>query len=448
MNTVLKGNQFEDKVFNILQDEVEKGTIPILLQCCKFQRKPKYYSKDREKPIEFDISIEVTPVGAENYQLLYIAECKNYGGKISIDNIEEFVEKVNQVSGKNVKAVFVFSGELQSGVHTYAKNKGVMLIHVSENNLTKILLHNKKNKAIINPDWTASIHNNNTNIDPNLTHIDQNKWDKIIEKVFLKSLGNRINSDEPTSSLSQIERLSKENIENFAQNILSKINPAILNGIANLAIEELSCFLKTEYDIMVYEDQTVYDLFKLDVKGYCDPLKREIYINREIIGTESHLFTLAHEFAHILLHADTSLKQSDYNSLEDSKFNPLTRKHNLENDKNWIEWQANQFASALLMPKDALKMRLILNQKLLGINRVGQLFLDDQECNKFDYIKITSELSSFFNVSKAMLKYRMDDLDLIRYSETNPTKWRSIMNPNNEPELVSDIIRRAILRYS
>jgi len=133
--------------------------------------------------------------------------------------------------------------------------------------------------------------------------------------------------------------------------------------------------------------------------------------------------------------------------LEDSKFNPLTRKHNLENDKNWIEWQANQFASALLMLKDALKIRLILNQKLLGINRVGQLFLDDQECNKFDYIKITSELSSFFNVSKAMLKYRMDDLNLIRYSETNPTKWRSIMNPNNEPELIGDIMRRAILRY-
>lgn len=448
MNTVLKGNQFEDKVFDLLQNEVEKGTIPLLLQCCKFQRRPKYYSRDREKPIEFDLSIEVTPIGAENYQLLYIVECKNYSGKISIDNIEEFVEKVNQVSGKNVKAVFVFSGELQSGVHTYAKNKGVMLIHVSENNLTKILLHNKKNKAIINPDWTASIHNNNTNIDPNLTHIDQNKWDKIIEKVFLKSLGNRINSDEPTSSLSQIERLSKENIENFAQNILSKINPAILNGIANLSIEKLNCFLKTEYDITVYEDQTVYDLFKLDIKGYCDPKKREIYINQEIAGTDNHLFTLAHEFAHILLHADTGLNQSDYNSLEDSKFNPLTRKHNLENDKNWIEWQANQFASALLMPKDALKMRLILNQKLLGINRVGQLFLDDQECNKFDYIKITSELSSFFNVSKAMLKYRMDDLDLIRYSETNPTKWRSIMNPNNEPELVSDIIRRAILRYS
>lgn len=448
MNTVLKGNQFEDKVFNILQDEIQKGTIPLLFKCCKFQRKPKYYSKDREKPIEFDISIEVTPLGAENYQLLYIAECKNYSGKISIDNVEEFVEKVNQVSGKNVKAVFVFSGELQSGVQTYAKNKGVMLINVTEDNLTNIILHNKKNNYKITQDWTASIDNNTINFNLNSAHIDQNKWDEIIEKILTKSLGNRVNSDEPTSSLSQIERLSKENIENFAQKILSKINPAILNGIANLSIEELICFLKTEYDIILYEDQTVYDLFKLDVKGYCDPLKREIYINREIIGTESHLFTLAHEFAHILLHADTSLKQSNYDNLQDSRFNPLTGKHSLQNDKNWIEWQANQFASALLMPKDALKMRLILNQKLLGINRVGQLFLDDQECNKFDYIKITSELSSFFNVSKAMLKYRMDDLNLIRYSEANPTKWRSIMNPNNEPELVSEIIRRAILRYS
>lgn len=446
MNTVLKGNQFEDKVFNILQDEVEKGTIPIFLQCCKFQRKPKYYSKDREKPIEFDISIEVTPVGAENYQLLYIAECKNYSGKISIDNVEEFVEKVNQVSGKNVKAVFVFSGELQSGVQTYAKNKGVMLINVTEDNLANIILHNKKNNYKITQDWTESIDSNNDFIADSI-NIDQQKWDEIIEKILTKSFGKTTEKSELKSSLSQIERLSKENIEKFAQTVLYKINPAILNGIANLSIEELSIFLETEYGISIYLDQTVYNLFNLDVKGYCNPKKREIYINQEIADTDNHLFTLAHEFAHILLHADTGLNQSDYNSLEDSKFNPLTRKHNLENDKNWIEWQANQFASALLMPKDALKMRLILNQKLLGINRVGQLFLDDQECNKFDYIKITSKLSSFFNVSRAMLKYRMDDLNLIRYSETNPTKWRSILNTNNEPELLGDIMGRAILRY-
>lgn len=446
MNTVLKGNQFEDKIFDLLQNEVEKGTIPLLLQCCKFQRKPKYYSKDREKPIEFDISIEVTPVGAENYQLLYIVECKNYSCKISIDNVEEFVEKVNQVSGKNVKAVFVFSGELQSGVHTYAKNKGVMLINVTEDNLTNIILHNKKNNYKITQDWTESIDYNNDLIDDSV-NIDQQKWDEIIEKILTKSLGKTTEKSELKSSLSQIERLSKENIEKFAKTVLYKINPAILNGIANLSIEELSIFLETQYGISIHLDQTVYNLFNLDIKGYCDPKKREIYINQEIAGTDSHLFTLAHEFAHILLHADIGLNQSDYNNLEDSKFNPLTRKHNLENDKNWIEWQANQFASALLMPKDALKMRLILNQKLLGINRVGQLFLDDQECNKFDYIKITSELSSFFNVSKAMLKYRMDDLNLIRYSEKNSTRWRSIMNPNNEPELIGDIMRRAILRY-
>lgn len=188
MNTVLKGNQFEDKVFDILQDEVEKGSIPLLLQCCKFKKKPKYYSKDREKPIEFDISIEVTPIGAENYQLLYIAECKNYSGKISIDNIEEFVEKVNQASGKNVKAVFVFSGELQSGVQTYAKNKGVMLINVTEDNLTNIILHNKKNNYKITQDWTESIDYNNGLI-ADSANIDKQKWDEIIEKAFTISLG-------------------------------------------------------------------------------------------------------------------------------------------------------------------------------------------------------------------------------------------------------------------
>ncbi len=57
--------------------------------------------------------------------------------------------------------------------------------------------------------------------------------------------------------------------------MLYKIIPAILNGIANLSIEELSIFLETEYDISIYLDQTVYKLFKLDIKGYCDHKKEK-----------------------------------------------------------------------------------------------------------------------------------------------------------------------------
>lgn len=449
MNTVLKGNQFEEKAFKLIEDEVNNGNIPILPQCCKFQRKPKYYSKNREANIEFDISIEITPKGAANYQLLYLIECKDYSSKVSVDNIEEFTSKINQVAGENVKGVFIFTSELQSGAYTFAKNKGLMLIKVLADDTTDILLHNAKNSMQSDSPltWSERVKDVLEEKNAGSHHNNDITWDDVVQTVITNALNTKSAKASLESSLTRIERLSKLHIEQFSQNILMAIDPLIVNGQQKLQESDLISHIKKTYNIEIEYDPTINALFASDIKGYCNPKKGIIYLNETIIETESHLFTIAHEFGHILLHTDTGLKQKDYDKMESSQFNLDTEKHELTNDKNWLEWQANQFAACLLMPKDAVLLRLIIWQLSNGISKTGTVFLDNQPCNKADYSNMITSLSEFFNVSKATVKYRMESLGLIRYCKNNPIDWRNIMNPDNEGEYIKGIIGRMMRRF-
>ncbi len=202
--------------------------------------------------------------------------------------------------------------------------------------------------------------------------------------------------------------------------------------------------IQDTYGIQLIDNINISTIQGLEVKAYCSLKTKQIFIDPKIRNEDNFLFVCMHEIAHIFLHSNINLIQEDYDAMEMSKYNELTKKHNLLNDKNWIEWQANYFASALLMPEEALYIQLYIWQKSNGINRVGKVYLDNQSCNKLDYKRMTEKLSSFFNVSKAILKYRMDELDLIQYSSSNPVNWKSIINPNNEPELIGDIMKRML----
>lgn len=145
MNTVAKGDLFEARAFVLMQKLVNEGNIPLLQKYCTFRQKPSYYSQNRKGDIEFDISIEVTPKGAPSYHLLYLIECKDYKHKIPVNKIEEFKAKVDQVSGKNVKGVFISTSGFQKGAYDFAESNGIMLIHVQDDDTPNILLHNAKN---------------------------------------------------------------------------------------------------------------------------------------------------------------------------------------------------------------------------------------------------------------------------------------------------------------
>lgn len=141
MNSVAKGDELEDKTFDLLKEELSKGRLGIDAASGKIFKKKGYYSKDREKDIIVDISIEVWPPDAENYSLLWVCECKNYGHKVPVDDVEEFKAKLDQIAGKNVKGVIATKNSFQSGAISYARNQGIGLVRIMPDDQVTWMIH-------------------------------------------------------------------------------------------------------------------------------------------------------------------------------------------------------------------------------------------------------------------------------------------------------------------
>lgn len=141
MSSVNKGNAFEKEVFGYLEDELKNDRLFIAGRTSKIFSKKGYYSKDREKNIITDISIETYLPSATDYSLLTVVECKDYDRTIPVDDIEEFYSKVQQIAGANVKAIFATKSALQKSALTFAKSKKIGVIRYLPSDQVKWLTH-------------------------------------------------------------------------------------------------------------------------------------------------------------------------------------------------------------------------------------------------------------------------------------------------------------------
>ncbi len=105
LNTYLKGDVLEEKSFELFSQMLSDDRFYVPGKSSKIFRKRKYYSKDREADIIFDMAIETTFQGAETYSLLTLFECKNYDNSVQVGDVESFSDRVKQVGGH--KAIMV-----------------------------------------------------------------------------------------------------------------------------------------------------------------------------------------------------------------------------------------------------------------------------------------------------------------------------------------------------
>jgi len=134
MNSIEKGNVFENEVYQYIEKELNNDRLLVSGQMSKLFSKKGYFSKDRDKNIITDISIETYLPNSTNYSLLIVIECKDYNGKIPVDEIEEFYSKVQQIAGANVKAIFCTKSALQASALNYAKSKKIGVIRFLPHN--------------------------------------------------------------------------------------------------------------------------------------------------------------------------------------------------------------------------------------------------------------------------------------------------------------------------
>ena len=386
MNTVKIGDKFEDKSYDLIQKAIENDELGISKTSAVVFRQKGYYSNDREKDIIFDLAIEIWPKNAKRFTLLYLIECKSSpkGHNVPVDDVEEFHTKFNQISGGAVKGVMITDNKFQKGGLTFAKNKRIMLIEVDKKNTHSIILHKtEKNKP----------------------KVVNEEIDKIIFKLIKNTLGSQ--------KIEGLKRLSNENIEKSAISILKKYN----NLKSSIDIYAFIEYLKEAYNLKFDFDKKLETVNGKKILGYFDIANNKILVDNSIVDSERFPFVIGHELGHFFLHSELKVNQERYNDFEDSEYNFHTDKHDLKNDKNWIEWQANKFSIELFLPKTLFLAHLIAYRKSIGINRAVSIYLDSQRINILDYNKTVDYLSGYFGISKTTVKYRIEEFDLITYAK-------------------------------
>jgi Zn-dependent peptidase ImmA (M78 family) len=386
MNTVKIGDTFEKKSHDVIVKAVENGELGICESASKVFQKKGYYSRDREKEIIFDLSIEVWPTNAERYTLLYLIECKSSNSKkVPVDDIEEFYSKIIQVSGANVKGVLISDNSFQEGVVTFAKNRGIMLIEVSKIGEHNIILHRTKRGS---------------------NDIKDADIDSIFEKFIKRALG--------PPKIEGLQKLSSDQIEVIA----NVIHEEYSISRKPIVIEEFIEFASKKYGLTIDTECDLETINRKKILGYYSVKENTIFLDQSLLPTNQTAFVLGHELGHFFLHKELAVNQEMYNDFEDSEYNFFADKHILRNDKNWIEWQANRFAISLFLPSDVFLSHLYEYRKSIGISRYYYIYLDNQRINQEDYRKTVDHLAYLFGISKTVVRYRIDELKIITHAES------------------------------
>ncbi|WP_176329988.1 ImmA/IrrE family metallo-endopeptidase [Oceanospirillum sanctuarii] len=430
MNSVQKGDRFEVKVYEFLKREIDEGRFFVRKENCEIFLKKGYYSKDREKDIIFDISIEITIPGQSSYSILVLVECKSYQKKVPVDDVEEFFQKTQQISGGNIKGIVFSTNAFQDGAFKFSKSKGIGLVRLSENNDHDWILTRSPSSLM----GAAVCEENNAR---NFLTIESYRspvfdfsasfigtYTSSIQLFFGKFLSFRL--DKKTTRFLEAEGNKKSKpfirkaTSSFIQLEAEKARTTLL-GSGSFDLSMLSSGIEREYGFALLTRRTLPN----GILGCLDFDLKKIEINKLIENVGRRNFTIAHEVGHLVLeHSLYMSRESLYEDLLKSGADTS----DLAPEILEIERQANVFAAAFLMPEVQFKKHFKnLCKKYQVVNRgYGALYLDDQICNIKQFNLIAAELGAEYQVSKQAVKYRLMQMKLLKIGFATKRFSRSI----------------------
>ncbi|RQO75567.1 hypothetical protein DBR43_09525 [Pedobacter sp. KBW06] len=446
MSTTLKGDTFEARACNLMSQAIDNGALGVIPQCCRFFSKKAYYSKDRDDNIIFDFSIEVWLKDAPNYSLLFLGEAKDYASTVPINDLEEFKEKATQVSSA-AKLIFITTSKLQKSALNYAKNKGIMLIEVNDQDEKNIIFYSSKSKPSLLLDTDFITTQQELSEIQSFIFTDVNdtnfNWEDLLTKFLKHALaGSLSEGNKVDTPLVGLGYLSKKKIEQLTMRILDDFDPNIQKHYFSVNLNSFVSYLENNFGLKVITDQFIYDEKGREIHACFDPKNNIITIDKAIAESERYAFTLLHEVGHFFLHSELSISADDYDTLSDSSYDENLGKHKFLNQRHWIEWQAKQFAASILMPEWNLKYQLIYFQIKTGIRNTGKMYVDDAPWNIRDFKLTINHLSAYFNVSPTAMQYRLTDLGVLVYGGKFK-RPNSIFSTNEKPvKTVSQILNQ------
>ncbi|HGO9799684.1 ImmA/IrrE family metallo-endopeptidase [Pseudomonas aeruginosa] len=417
LSTYAKGDAFEAQVFQFLTNEIHAGRFFCRPESCRVYRKKSYYSRDREDHIVFDISIEVFIPGLDKPALLILIECKNYKGTVPVGDIEEFGSKISQVAGVNVKGVFASASAFQSGTLNIARNKGFGVLRYFDQaefrwELPRALLSGGRSPrsrkraeieyALTQPTFQPSIYSAYAVTPDGYTDGWEGLWKGLgVENTFSDEELRLIRSPSRNGN-SRVTFISKDKLEGYAGRVLKSISH--IRGAVDLG------------KIVAHEEKFDLSVSFLEERAgtlgmiVFNPVRIKVFSSDK----DSHLarFTLAHELGHYFLEHGKYMTRECIGSRDIDQSQLITIP---KGEVERLEWQANIFASSLLMPREDFLAVLKLLVEHHGIKNRGHgiLYLDGQRDNLESFRLVASAMSVYFKVSLTAIRLRMKALGVL-----------------------------------
>lgn len=215
-----------------------------------------------------------------------------------------------------------------------------------------------------------------------------------------------------------VGKLSGGEIEQIAEGVLGRFDPAALKTPKRTPILEL-VQQAISNDGLIFDGSqdlgTTMDGRKILGTFQQEPLA--IQIDSSLAHEDTKFrFTIAHELGHYTLHRnlpigeDVALKRV----IQDTDVHFGGGPKALVTPRDWIEWQANFFAAALLVPRATIGGAVKKVQKGMGItNNLGQILWERHSYSYNDLKQQIEELGLIYLVSFSVMRYRLEGLKII-----------------------------------
>lgn len=124
------GQRFETEIEGFLRAELKRGRLGLNKKHAKVFRNKGYHSSLRGKPIVVDVSLELTRPGASEPYFIWIFECKDYGNRVPVGDVEVFHAKLEQLGMHRIKGTIACRNGFQRGAVDAARGWGIGLLRM------------------------------------------------------------------------------------------------------------------------------------------------------------------------------------------------------------------------------------------------------------------------------------------------------------------------------
>jgi Zn-dependent peptidase ImmA (M78 family) len=433
MNTTAKGDSFEQTIADHFEREIDAGRFIARRECCRLYRKKGYYSRDRKKDIIFDLSIEIYRPGASTYGILILIECKNYGHRVPVDDVEEFFAKTQQISGANPKGIIASPNSFQESALNYAASKGIGLLRFLDNNDHHWVLERTTFGSIQygyshmkSIEVCAVLYQENPKRSSYgfYCHYVSMFTNSLFE--FISELTKETLTDESfRRSIAPISISAESLVEFIPQIDIEKLSANVARSVeyvgGRVDLSSICQKLTHQRGLTVIHRQPSQSELTKQILGRItfEPLRIELIEGPHNDGTRLR-FTLAHELGHLFLDHSRYMR-SEYCNQGD--FDGIT-KTAAHSDIERMEVQANIFASCILLPRAQFinDLNEIIANLEIRNKGFGTLFVDHQKCNLDTFYHVTDLLRLKYDVSRSVIRLRLQGLGIMT-TDDNAPQW-------------------------